>query len=170
MAETSASSLQRLLGIALLRAGPDELPCSNALLGGTIAATAAINYPVIQRYTPEVEPLVQILLLIVYNAAFLAGALWLRGLPGRFTQTATAVFGTDAIISAVALPVLLGLGQPNETNGLAAGLFLALLLWNVAVVSRILRAALSMTTGFAVGLALVYLFGASVFVRGLTGA
>ncbi len=160
---------QRLLGIALLRAGPQDLPYSAALMGAAIAATAAINLPVIQRFTPQAEPLVQIGLLVAYSLAFLGLALWLRGHGARFVQTATALFGTDALISMVALPVLLVIGRPDDANALGALAFLGLLIWNIAVVSHILRAALSVGGAVSLVASLGYIFGASAFVRLVSG-
>ena len=161
--------IQRLIGIALLRAGPQDLPFSPLLMGLTIVATGTINLPVIQRYTPDAEPLAQIGLLVGYNLAFLGGALWLRGHGARFVQSASALFGTDAVISVAALPVLLLVGQPDEANALGALGFLALLIWNIAVVNHILRAALAVNTTVSLIASLAYIFGASAFVRMVTG-
>jgi len=161
--------IQRILGIALLRAGPQDLPYSTGLMGTVIALTAAVNYPVIQRYTPEAEPLAQIGLLVAYNLGFLLAALSLRGHGPRFVQTASALFGSDIVISAVALPILLVIGRPDEANALAALAFLALLIWNIAVVRHILSAALALGGLASLATSLAYIFGASAFVRALTG-
>ncbi len=164
------SAPETLLRIALLRAGPQDLPFSTGLMGLLIALTAAINYPVIARYTPEAEPLLQIVLLLAYNLGFLGAALWIRGHGARFVQAATAIFGTDVIISTVALPVLLIIGSPNDANALAAISFLILIIWNIAIVNHILRAALDLGSGITLGITLVYIFGASAFVRAVIGA
>ncbi len=161
--------IQTLINIALLRAGPQDLPFSTRLMGGALVLTAAINYPVVARYTPQAEPLVQILLLIGYNLVFVTAALRLRDRSQRFVQTATALFGTDVIISLAALPVLFTIGSPTEANALAALSFLVLIGWNIAVVNHILRAALDLRTGLTLGITLVYIFGASMFVRAVSG-
>ncbi len=167
---TQRSTPETLVRIALLRAGPQDLPFSTGLMGVVIALTAAINYPVIARYTPEAAPIPQILLLLVYNLGFLGAALWIRGHGARFVQTATAIFGTDLIISTVALPVLLVIGSPNDANAMAAISFLVLIIWNIAVVSHILRSALDLSRGITLGITLVYIFGASAFVQAVIGA
>ena len=106
------ATLQRLIGIALLREGPQNLPASQNLMFVLALATAAINYPGIVLYTPDVQPLLQLGLLLGFNAAFVYIALALRNLRPRFVQSMSALFGTDALISAVALPVLFLLGPP----------------------------------------------------------
>ena len=167
---SSRNPVQNLVSIALLRAGPEDLPCSAGLMGLAIVATAAINVPVIQRFTPEAQPLLQIALLAGYNLAFLAAALWWRGHAARFIQSATALFGTDALISLVALPILLVIGSPDAASSLGALSFLLLLIWNIAVVSRILRSALDLGGALSLGLSLAYIFGGSAFVRAASGA
>ncbi len=162
--------IQRFLAIATLRAGPEDLPYSPRLLGLAITLTAALNIPVIQQYSPEARPFLQIALMVGYNAAFLGAALALRGHGQRFMQTATALFGCDAIISLAALPVLLIIGAPGEANATAAFAFFALLIWNIAVVNHILRSALSLSGVLSFGITLLYVFGASLFVRAVTGA
>ncbi len=164
------STIETFARIALLRSGPQDLPFSTGLMGAVIAITAAINYPVIARYTPESEPLLQILLLLLYNLGFLGAALWIRGHSARFVQTATAVFGTDVIVSTIALPVLLVIGSPNESNALAAISFLVLIIWNIAIVNHILHQALMLNRVITLGITLVYIFGASAFVRAVIGA
>lgn len=168
MAQSSLA--QRFIAIVLLRGGPQDLPWSTGLMGAAIAVTAIINVPVIQRFTPGISPLLQISLLAGYNLAFLAIALWLRGHAPRFVQSATALFASDAIISTVGLPVLLLIGRPDQASVLGALAFLALLVWNIAVVNHILRAALAMTTPLSLGVTLAYVFGGSAFVRMATGA
>ncbi len=166
---SQSNPVQRLIAIALLRAGPEDLPCSAGLMGIAIAVTAAINVPVIQRFTPQAEPLLQIALLAGYNLAFLAVALWLRGHSARFIQSATALFGTDAVISLVALPVLLVVGSPEQASAIGALSFLLLLIWNIAVVNHILRAALGIGGLVSLGITLAYIFGGSAFVRAASG-
>ncbi len=161
---------QTLLAIARLRAGPQDLPYSPGLLGLLIVLTAAINTPVMARYTPQADPLLQLLLLVAFNAAFIGLILAVRGHWPRFVQTASALFGTDAIISAVALPVLLAIGSPDQANALAALAFVALLIWNIAVVGHIIRSALAIPFAFGIGIGVLYIFGVSAFVRMISGA
>lgn len=162
--------IQPVLGLVTLRAGPQDLPFSTGLMGAAIALTAVINVPLIQRFTPDTNPFLQIGLLAGYNLAFLAIALWLRGHIPRFVQSATALFATDAFISVVGLPVLLLIGRPDEATALGALAFLALLVWNIAVVNHILKAALAMTGPISLGITLAYVFGGSAFVRMASGA
>lgn len=169
------ATLQRLIGIALLREGPQNLPASQNLMFVLALATAAINYPGIVLYTPDAQPLLQLGLLLGFNAAFVYIALALRNLRPRFVQSMSALFGTDALISAVALPVLFLLGPPvageaGAGSGVAAIAFLLLLVWNIAVVNHILRQALDVSRFIGLLITLGYIFGASVFVFMVTGA
>lgn len=162
--------IQPVIGLVTLRAGPQDLPFSTGLMGAAIALTAVINVPVIQRFTPDTNPFLQIGLLAAYNLAFLAIALWLRGYGPRFVQSATALFAADALISTAGLPILLLVGRPDEATALGALTFLILLVWNIAVVNHILKAALAMTNPLSLGITLAYIFGGSAFVRMISGA
>lgn len=171
----NAATLQRLVGIALLREGPQDLPASQNLMLLLALATGAINYPAIVHYTPEVQPFLQLGLLLGFNATFVYIALALRNMRPRFVQSMSALFGTDALISAVALPVLFLLGPPgageaDAGSGIAAIAFLLLLVWNIAVVNHILRQALDLSRFIGLLVTLGYIFGASVFVFMVTGA
>lgn len=161
--------LRRLLDVALLRGGPQDIPYSPALLVVCAMVAAAVSYPAIADFSPGGRPGPQILLLLGFNAAFVYAALSLRGLAARFVQTATALFGTDALITAVALPVFRLSGAPESQTPAAVLAFIGLLLWNLAVVAHIFRHALSIATGAGVLVALGYTFGATLFVQAVLG-
>lgn len=161
--------LRSLLDIALLRAGPQDVPYSPALVGLTAAVAAAVSYPAISTFSPGSDPALQLLVLIGFNAAFAYAVLQLRGLGARFVQTATALFGTDALITAVALPLLRLSGAPESQAPAAVLVFIGLLFWNLAVVGHIFRHALSVAMGAGVMVALAYTFGATLFVRMVLG-
>lgn len=158
---------RHLLEIALLRRGPQDLPYSPTLLALAVAASVLAS---VLAQGANGLPLLSIALVAVYTAAFLHGVLQMRQLTARFLQTATAVFGTDALITLAALPVLAALGAPGSQPGSGAVLaYLALVAWNVAVLAHILRHALD--TGFGRGAlwAVAYVAG-TAFIAGIGGA
>jgi len=161
--------LQQIVSIALLRAGPQDLPASSTLMGAAIVATAVINAVVMQQYATDAEPLLHIMLLLGFSLAYLALVLQLTGHMPRFIQSATALFGTDAFISMAAVPVLVLVGPPTDVTTGGAFAYLALLIWNVAVVNHILREAMSVSTAISLATSLGYILGASAFVQLVTG-
>jgi len=97
--------------------------------------------------------------------------LWVRELGVRYTQTATALLGTGALLMALALPFLiLQMKLGEDHNFLPSIIVLALMIWNLNVVGHILRHALD--TRFFVGLLLsiVYLYVSISVFRAFFGS
>jgi hypothetical protein len=155
---------RQLLDIALLRRGPQDLPYSPTLLVLAISASALAS--LVARGASGM-PLLSLVLIVAYTAAFLHGVLQMRQLTARFVQTATAVFGTDALITLVALP-LLGAFTASGTQPAAGALlaYLALVAWNVAVLAHILRNALDTGLGKGALWAVAYIAG-TAFIAGI---
>lgn len=160
------SAARTLLDIALLRRGPQDLPCSNTLLAILVGASALSS---LAAQGQSRLPLITLMVILVYTAAFVHGVLQMKQLGARFTQTASAVFGTDALLTLVALPVL-GAMPPGDAQPppLAVVAYLALLIWNVAVLGHILRHALDTRMGVGVLWAVAYFIG-TVLIAGFTG-
>lgn len=157
---------RQLLGICLLRVAPQELPCSWELFGLTLIASLGLGYPAMQAYGPTPNPVPELLASLLFTLGFIYGILAFRGLKIRFIQTASAIFGTDAIVTLVALPVLhaasIGATQDAFTLIAMAGVGI----WNLVVLGHILRHALSLPLLGGTLVALGYIFG-SLFVAQL---
>lgn len=152
-------SVRCILDIALLRRGPQDLPFSWNLtllaMAASIATTVAADL---------IQPLpgataAHVLVTLLYTWAFFYGVLQMRGLETRLVQTLAAVFGTDAIITLVALPLLHTMTATTGTPAIAALAILFIYGWNIAVVAHILRHALSTSRGPAFLWGLGYILG-----------
>lgn len=157
------ATARALVRISLLRNGPQDLPYSGELLGLCVAASLGVGYLVLRGFRLSPTPGPDLLLTLVFSLAFVYGVLALRGMTNRFIQTATAFFGTDVIVSLVALPVLqlgTGAGSQSPVSGLA---MIGITLWNIAIIGHILRHALSASFAFGILIALGYLFGSVMF-------
>lgn len=162
--------IRRLVGICLFQNGPQELPASWNLLAAAVAADIVISYPLALGVSPSDYPGLQVLLAMILGIAFIRAALAARGLPGRFLQTATAFFGTDALLTLLALPIAVTLPpEPDPQIGMARfGLLLAQL-WSIAIMGHILRHALSVALGVGVLVAFGYTVGAILISQALLG-
>lgn len=149
--------IRRLLGICLLQNGPQDLPASWDLLVIAVAVDVALGYPAAMAYSPSEHTVAQIALGTLVAGAFVYAAVNAVGHGGRFLQTATAVFGTDALITLLALPIALTMAPGPRTATTMADLgILAMGIWNILILGHILRHALSVTLGVGVALALGY--------------
>lgn len=157
------ATVRCLVRISLLRNGPQDLPYSRELFGLCAATSLGMGYLVLRGFHLSPSPGPDLLLTLVFSLAFVYGMLALRGMTNRFVQTATAFFGTDIIVSMVALPVLqlsTGAGAQAPVSGLA---MIGITLWNIAIIGHILRHALSASLALGVLAALGYLFGSVMF-------
>src|SRR5699024_1650948 len=98
---TTAAGL--LLDICLFPAAPQYLPSAWELFGLTLIASLGLGYPAMQAYGPAPNSVPALLIGLLFTLIFIYGSLAFRGFKIRFIQTASAIFGADAIITLVAL-------------------------------------------------------------------
>ncbi|MGH8495943.1 MAG: hypothetical protein ACREVN_07380 [Gammaproteobacteria bacterium] len=138
--------VQAMIEIALHRRGPQDLPASLFLLGLVLAAYATVGFTSALIYQPGAGiAAMQVALDLLLFGAFFWIVLTMYRKPARWLQTFTALLGTGAILSLIAMPLHLwrqATGAEQSAALLPAlGLF-ALLLWSLAVIGHILHHAL----------------------------
>lgn len=150
--------LDLFLDICLFRRGPQDVPPSEMLLRLCLAAYG-LSYLLLLLI--DVDPPTA-LLLVVVDLLLLIGlaqaALTLNGYRDRLLQTLTALAGTGTLLQMLSLPVTVWLQQEVARDGipvLPLLLWFALLIWSIAILTHILRQALSA----ALGLGLLYALG-----------
>jgi hypothetical protein len=150
--------LRIFLDIVLWRRGPQDLPVSGLLLWVTVAAYIAVSAVQLALLG---ETVATWLFFVVVDPLLLAAWVWLvlrlYGRRERYLQTASAVFGTGALLGiGLYLPLQLivtGLGQDPSSS--LAQLFALLLIVAFALVTgRIIKLATdsNLFTGIAVSL------------------
>ncbi|MBK1734330.1 hypothetical protein CKO15_03330 [Halorhodospira abdelmalekii] len=152
-------ALKTLIEICLFRKGPQHLPYAPGLLVVVIAISAGLSY-VTAGNLPQAGPVTtQIAVAVLFGLFFLYALLTLRGVADRFIQSATAMFGADALIAApVALVTFSLAGRSPEEAPTAALIILLLWLWHIGVLGAIFHHALQMRLPLGVLLALAYSF------------
>jgi hypothetical protein len=148
--------IKQLFEICQFKEGPQDLPPQTFLLGLLLVGNILISFLMLNMGHDVLRSLFQASIGIALDLSFCALCLIGIGKLARFNQTASAMLGTDALISFIALPVMatLQLGQ----GGIAAFLLmLALIIWHWAVIGHIMRHALNQHLSFGLGLALLYL-------------
>lgn len=156
-------ALDLYLKLCLRRRGPQDMPASSRLLLLTVAADMAVGFVALHRLGPAPA----VLFTVVAGAALAAGFAWLalqlRGHPHRFQQTAIALFGSDLLLSALALPFNLALTDEAPAAGLQLGL-LIIVAWALMVLAHIFRHALELPRPGAWLVALAYFFISSLAI------
>ena len=147
--------------ICLLRKGPQDVPASRTLLKLGLAAYGLSSLVLFLVTMPVPAALFQTLLDLSLLAGLLYGLLKIAGYSVRFVQTLTALTGTGALLGLISWPLALWM-QKEAASGTGTGLpslfFLLLLVWSIAVLTHVLRHALSTSRGVALLYTLGYFF------------
>ncbi len=149
------------LDICLLRKGPQDIPAAAVLLRLTLACyglTALLGLPAMLGFGVALALLA---IDMALQAGLTYGALYLRGSIGRFQQTLTALYGCGALLQILFAPVQLWLDREIAGQGspaLPQLVWLGLFAWSIAVMSHILRHALSIPLWGGVLCSSAYIF------------
>jgi len=161
-------SIRPLFDICLLRAGPQQLPFSSSLLTFCLITYFVLDVALAKLSMPFIEPMI----FALFDIALMLGFVWFllsfKGDYSRFTQTATAFAGSGVLLGIVAWVLLSWqtsfVGTENQTP-LPSLLLLFHLIWNLAVISNIIRHATSITIAWAWGVTLAYFFIYMLIIR-----
>jgi hypothetical protein len=155
---TELLTLARMyLDIALWRRGPQDLPAVGILLPLT-----ALAYLLISIGLGEALPALRVgwAPQVLADAAFVALWYWallaLARRRERYLQTATALFGLQCVLAAPSILsawLLQRFAHDSGWLGVSYGVALVVLVWTVAAVAHVLRAALERPLSFCVILA-----------------
>jgi len=157
----------RLAGLLLLRRGPQDLPAGWPALLFTILAYLGVTAFNLGRGEGHPAPVAVMMLAVGLPLMLSWIVLKIRQRTERWTQTLTALFGSNALLSIVTLPFSLAAGSDPNT-GLALVL-LTSFFWSFAVDAHIWRHALEISFAAALVVTMM-LFVISLFViTSLTG-
>ncbi len=147
--------LATLLNICLLRANPQDLPASNALVGLALAAHFLANvltgFDEAGFQNALTAGVMDTLLLVALTHT----GLMLRNLRERTRQTLAALAGAGALLAVAAWTVVTVTGMVTEKAWIV---WLPFLFWFLAVYGHILRQAFNVTLGVGLLLATGYVF------------
>jgi hypothetical protein len=141
------------LDICLFRKGPQHVPASWVLLKLSLLAYAFSGLLVLLVGVRPLMAISQTLLDVALLAGLTYAVLSIQGYQIRYVQTLTALAGTGALLWLMVLPVVIWItkevtrGEPAELPKL---LFWLLVGWSIAIMSHILRYALSVSRGVSV--------------------
>lgn len=150
-----------MTGILFFRLGPQDLPGTPVTLGIILLFYMTVaGLSIFGGRTPP-NPGLILALYAVLPALLIWAVLRLGGRPVRFIQTASALYGTGALLSILNLPLVLS--ADSEPPAAAALVGLVVFFWHLAVDGHIWRHALEVS--YAAGLVVaVILFGISFMV------
>ena len=148
--------------LCALKAAPQDLPASSFLLGLALLAYFLTGVIVAAFQWSLSQALLAAFLDTVFLTVISRVLLWARMLSARFVQSLTALAGSGAVMTLIALPLVLwqrivGVTDANVPT-LPSWLLMIWMVWNVVVVGHILRHVLSTVLPLGIGLAAVYAY------------
>jgi len=149
--------LTRVGRIALLRAGPQELPASSAALLLAMVLWWSLTGAML-LFAPEPPPLLDVLLTFALQLASIRVVLEIARRPARFGQVAQALFATGALIGLLNMPLWLVAGPAGGATTIPGPLVVLALIglfWSLAVDGHVWRHALELP--YAGGIAVAVL-------------
>ncbi|MGH8119543.1 MAG: hypothetical protein ACRESK_02905 [Gammaproteobacteria bacterium] len=167
MFTTINAVFREFFSICLLQGKPQDLPVSNLLLSLCLVIYTAENVLLALHKVTLIKALEASLLETVLITIITLVILVLSHRASRWQQTLTALIGTGCIMGVLALPIFYGSTLAN-TDALRAVIFLlyvGLLVWNISIMSHILRHALDTSLVFGVIFALTYIFITSILIN-----
>ena len=117
------------INICRFKSGPQALTRSPEFLRRAIYLYIVVNSALIMLSMTWVNGLLQVFVQLGLLAGFTWGVLFIFGNIQRFSQTLTALLGTDSIISFCSLPVM-GLLKSEMLAEKVFFLFLVIMLWH----------------------------------------
>jgi hypothetical protein len=150
---------KEFLEICLFRKGPQDLPEASALFWPSIVIytfmSAVLSYPTQTVIVAMLSGFIETVMLLGITFLFL----YLRSVPRRWMQVATALAGTGVIFSLLVFPLyymrVYSLAGATAQDLIMTTIIL-LWFWNIAVMSHILKNALSSSYVLAALGALAY--------------
>lgn len=153
--------------ICIMRAGPHQLPTSQLLMLLLLLLHFILGvslYAVdnsLQEQLHKTGLLLWLLasgleLMLLYG--FIQTVLIVRHYQSRILQTMSAVIGCNVLFSVIQLCLLLIYTISDQQKGLISIILLMVFVWSIAVITNILKQAVSISTIPALGLVLLYTF------------
>ncbi len=139
-------SLRHYLSMCLLLSSPERLPYNPYCIVLTLASYFLLGSLLVDAERSYAVVCAQIILELVMLAAIVYFGLRWKNSMARFVQTYSALIGVNVIITAVTIPVYRAIGVGEDSGSLLIYATLAILVWNLAVLSLIFKRAFEIST------------------------
>lgn len=143
--------------MCLLRKGPQDVPYSLFVFWLSMVLYGFSGLLLLYMRLGWLDSMIQLSVEIVLILGFTGVMLTVSGRLSRFFQTASAMLGTDAIISFLGLPVISSM-MLGSMSSLPYYVSIGLMIWHLFITGHIFRHALDKSYGFGLGLAFLYIF------------
>lgn len=147
--------LKLFFDICLLKKGPQDVPGFSSLFRLLILVHASVSFVILRLNTDSADAAWQVLVEVVLILALTWLILFFARKSFRYQQTASALLGTDTVISFIAIPAMATL--VTYGTGLAFFTIVLLMIWHWVVSGHIFSQALDQPFAFGLGIAFLYI-------------
>lgn len=157
------NTIRTLIRICLFAANPQDLPADRQILTVCVAGTFIVLFVGYNMLAPGASPF-----LLAASHTLLVGVAWLVLLQitrkmTRWYQSASALYGTSAIMNLVSLPLIAGSIPASVTGngaqpGIGSFILISLWLWEIGVTARIIRESIEIRMSMSIGISLLMSF------------
>jgi len=147
--------LKLFFDICLLKKGPEDVPGFSALLRLLILVHVSISFIVLKLNINSTDAAWQVLAEVILILGLTWPILFIANKPARYLQTTSALLGTDAVISFIAIPAMATL--ISHGTGLAYFSVILLMIWHWVISGHIFSHALDKPFAFGLGVAFLYI-------------
>jgi hypothetical protein len=150
------TSLKHYLLMCLLLSSPDRLPYNPPILLLTGLVYFLVGLMLVDDRHSYALVCAQITLELVMLGLISYVGLQARNSLPRFQQTFSALLGTNVIITAVTIPVYRFVATGNADDNLLIYVTLAILIWNLAILSLIFKRSFEISTHLSAMISFAY--------------
>jgi hypothetical protein len=152
--------LKLFIDICRLRAKPQDVPASTSLMLMALIMVIVTGVPTMVGEVGGLSSAILISLLdVTLTLILLAIFLYMMRLSSRLLQTATAMFGSGAVLNLISLPLVWLMDASPDGSGyllLGALLFFLLFIWSLVVMGHILQHSFNLQLSSGILLAMGY--------------
>ncbi len=147
--------LKLFFDICLLKKGPQDVPGFTSLFRILILVHAGISFTVLKLNMDSMDAAWQVLVEVLLILGLTWPILYIGRKSSRYQQTTSALLGTGAVISFIAIPAMATL--ISQGTGLAFFAVVLLMIWHWVVSGHIFSHALEQPFTFGLGIAFLYI-------------
>lgn len=147
--------LKLYFDICLFRKGPQDVPFSGSIFRLLILVYASVSFLIMILSNNSLNALLQVLVEVMLILGLSWVILFFAKRPARYHQTASALLGTDALISLFSIPAMATL--VGQGTLLAFIVIVLLMIWHWVVSGHIFCNALEQSFTFGLGIAFLYI-------------
>jgi len=158
--------------LTFFKISPDSLPYSVSCILKALLVYCSINLFLLSTHSSPFDVITQIAIELSLLASILKVGLKITKKPERFLQAFSAIVGIGMVISIISVPIFYlfipSFLQGQDINQTVINITVLLLMWNLAVISHVLKRSFDISTLLSAVIAFNYLIVFEIIIISLS--